>query len=218
MHTYRTLSRRTAGIAAAVAVGSGLLAMVAPAASAQPPVIVPPGCGSVSGTLVPASDLEDHSSDPVGVGSPFAYYSLPVGVIFVGSPFVDYVSGSPAGDTICGLGGGDQINGNAGIDTLFGNQGGDIIQGGEGNDDIFGGSQRDYLYGDDSTNSHGAGDSGDEIRGHEGDDVLQGGYGNDTLRGDAGTDEIRGDQDSDTAYNGELCINVETVLSVGTVC
>src|SRR3712207_9232234 len=62
MTADRYLPRRTACIAGALALSSGLLAAAAPSAVGQAMVVVPPGCGSLSGTLVPAGQLDDHSA------------------------------------------------------------------------------------------------------------------------------------------------------------
>lgn len=226
MHTYRALSRRTAGMAAALAVSSGLLALGAPAASAQiiwPPldvwVTVPDGCGDHSGTVVFITEIDDHSGGPA-IGTLLNPYQA-TRRITVGSHGDDVIRGLQSGDVICGRRGADIIYGEAGIDELHGGSGEDILHGATGNDTIFGGPHGDFLYGDDPTLSHGVGDSGDEIWGGGGDDVLSGGGHDDVLRGEAGTDEIRGDADllatggvGDTAVGGELCSDVELPVVV----
>jgi Ca2+-binding RTX toxin-like protein len=220
MHTHRISARRTAAAAAAVAISSGMLTMAAPAASAQAMVVLPPGCGSDSGTLVLATDVDDHSGDPGPIVGPYQVTRR----YTIGTAFDDIISGRASGDVICGRGGHDQIFGNQGIDELLGNAGEDIIEGATGNDDIFGGGDDDFLYGDTSTYANGLGDSGDEIQGAGGNDVLQGGAGDDMLRGGAGNnDEVRGGVDllgtggvGDTAVFGENCIDVEVVLPAGS--
>ncbi len=182
-------SRRPAHLtAASFVLAAGIAVASAQPASAQVVmVVVPPGCGSASGTLVPANRLDDHSNDvnPIGVvgGAPYLT-DLTAGMITVGTAFDDHIQGSNGvDDTICGLAGGDHVLGAGGVDDIFGGGGADVLSGEAGADNLHGGDGTDAIYGDNAANSNG---------GFDGADVIVGGARADTLRGGAGYDDIRG--------------------------
>jgi Ca2+-binding RTX toxin-like protein len=208
MTADRHFPRRTACIAGALALSSGLLAAAAPSAVGQAMVVVPPGCGSLSGTLVDASRLEDHSADtvPLGVvgGAAYQVPVNPVGdQITVLTPFSDNVQGAPVGETLCALDGDDEVDGNQGDDDIFGGEGSDTIQGGEATDFISGGPQDDILHGNDALNLNPILDSADEIQGGEGRDLLTGESGDDVLEGGDHRDTLEGGADHDTLNGGD---------------
>jgi hypothetical protein len=208
MNIHDTLSRRAVRLAAALALSSGLLAVAAPAASAQALVTVPPGCGSLSGTQVPANRLEDHSNDSVPLGAPGNPYvtNLSADRITIGTRFDDVIAGTAISEVICGIGGNDNIFGRAGDDELCGGGGNDDLFGEEDADFLSGAEGADDLYGDDTTNSHGNLDR---------DDRIQGGIGNDSLFGgaDVNGDVLRGGPDTDDGQGGETCSTIENPLS-----
>ncbi len=205
MHANRHTLRRAACIGGALALSSGLLAGAAPSAFGQAMVVVPPGCGTLSGTLVPAGQLDDHSADvvPLGaVGAPHFISAFAGGQITVLTNLTDIVEGAPIGETICGLDGDDQINGNQGPDVIFGGDGADIIQGQEADDVLSGGPKGDFLFGNDSVNSNPALDDDDELQGGDGRDHLEGGHRNDILEGGEDRDTLEGGPQNDTLRGG----------------
>jgi hypothetical protein len=215
MTTIRTpfRSRRPAQLAAA----SFLLAAGIAVASAQPAsaqvamVVVPPGCGSASGTLVPANKLDDHSNDPLPLGvvggAPYLTDQT-FGMITVGTAFGDHIQGSNGvDDTICGLAGGDHLLGAAGFDDIYGGDGPDAVSGDADADNLHGGDGTDVIYGDNATNSNG---------GADGPDLIVGGARADTLRGGASIDDIRGGSGigidfAEGQADGAECTGIEDV-------
>lgn len=210
MGTVPSNSRRAVHVAAAFVLSSGLVAMSAQPVSAQM-VVVPPGCGSYSGTLVPANKLDDHSLDydPLGdIANGIPYLTqITFGMITIGTQFPDYIqgnniTGSAVDEVICGLDEADWLTGGSGNDEMFGGEGADSLWGMEGGDLLSGGLEVDVLYGDDPTSSGGIYDLGDTIQGGEGNDFLYGGEDTDTLRGGPGDDYADGGNDADTVVGG----------------
>jgi Ca2+-binding RTX toxin-like protein len=193
--SLRVTGRRFAlGLSAvAVVLGSALVSSPGQAAVL---VVVPPGCGSLSGTLVSSARLDDHSGDAVALGSQGAPYvaNAVFDMITVGTPFGDFINGTNGvNDTICGLGGDDTITGANGNDDIFGGAGEDDLSGNAGADLLSGGPQNDDLYGDDIVNSAGGVDGGDTLQGGDGNDKMKGGAGFDTIAGGSGPDKADGE-------------------------
>lgn len=188
LDTPRTPARRRPVhlAVAAFALAAGLAVTVAPSASAaQRLVVVPPGCGSLSGTMVSASRLDDHSADPAPLGdvNGLPYDTLNnVAMITIGTVFRDHIRGNGVSETICGLDGDDLLKGGTGgLDVIYGDAGLDEIWGEAANDQLSGGLNRDTIYGDDPTNSHGNTDGNDDIAGGQANhDFADGGFGADT--------------------------------------
>lgn len=210
MNTVATPARnryRPAHIGAAFALAAGIALAAAQPASAQVLVPVPPGCGSLSGTMVPANTLDDHSADAGPLGSIAAPHQVAAnnGMITVGTQFVDVIQGNAVNETICGLGGGDTLKGGSGDDDIFGGTGLDILWGEANADLLSGGEDIDAIFGDDPALSNG---------GFDGVDTIQGGNGNDTLRGGASNDIIRGAQGGNDFGDGQggtdSCTGVES--------
>ena len=206
-HSLR--SRRPAHLAAAAFVlAAGIAVAAAQPASAQVLVVVPPGCGSLSGTLVPDTQLDDHSNDPNPIGTQANPYlaDQAFGMITIGTAGDDHIQGSSGvDDTLCGLAGADHLYGAGGVDNVFGGHGADVIEGDAGADNLHGGDGTDAIYGDNDTNSNG---------GFDGADLIVGGARADTLRGGAGYDDIRGDSGSDFAESqadSASCTSIEDV-------
>lgn len=185
MNTFsRTSVTRPVRLAVAgFAVAAGIVVTVAPSASAaQLLVVVPPGCGSLSGTLVSASRLDDHSADPGPLGTvgglPYDT-DVAVDMITIGTAFPDHIRGNGVSETICGLDGGDVLKGGTGgLDVIHGDDGPDEIWGEASGDRLSGGLGRDTIHGDDPTNSHGNVDGADTIAGGQGlNDFADGGFG-----------------------------------------
>ena len=87
----RALAR--AGVA--LLIGTGVAVGGAAPASAQ--ILVPAGCGALSGLPVPVGfTLEDHSGDPGPLGTAGSPFSTQVtnNMITVGTPFADFIEGS----------------------------------------------------------------------------------------------------------------------------
>lgn len=170
---------------AAFALAAGIAVTVAPSASAAPLlVVVPPGCSSLSGTMVSPGRLDDHSADPASlgtVGGPPYYTFLNVDMITIGTAFADHILGNAVSETICGLDGDDVLKGGSGgLDVIYGDAGLDEIWGEAAGDRLSGGLNRDTIYGDDPTNSHGNLDGVDTIAGGQGgNDFADGGFGAD---------------------------------------
>lgn len=212
MRTVPSNSRRTVHLAAAFALSSGLVAVVA-AQPASAVVIVPPGCGSYSGQPLPAGwTLDDHSTDAYPLGDVLNdvphLVGLTFGTITIGTQYSDYIqgnniTGSAVDEVICGLNGDDWLKGGSGNDEIFGGEGFDVLWGQEGGDLLSGGKRVDVLDGDDPTNSHGNLDLADTIQGGDHDDFLDGGAGNDILRGGSGTDDADGGNGADTCTGTE---------------
>ncbi|MCO1660596.1 calcium-binding protein [Pseudonocardia humida] len=200
--------RATRLTAASFVLAAGIAVAAAQPAAAQVMVVVPPGCGSASGTLVPANRLDDHSGDAGPLGTAAApYVADPTfDMITVGTAFNDHVQGNNGGnDTLCGLAGGDHLYGEGGLDNVFGGNGADVIEGDADADNLHGGKGTDAIYGDNATDSNGALD---------GADLIAGGDDGDTLRGGARTDDIRGGAGFDFAEaqgGGGTCVDVEGV-------
>jgi Ca2+-binding RTX toxin-like protein len=215
-------SRPARSAAASFVLAAGIVVAAAQPASAQVVlVVVPPGCGSISGTLVDADKLDDHSGDAGPIGTALAPYvaDLKFGMITIGTAFDDHIRGNNGvDDTICGLAGGDRLYGWGGDDHIFGGNGADVIEGDSGADDLHGGGGIDAIYGDNAANSNG---------GLDGADTIFGGDRSDTLRGGAGADVIHGggtggpaDPDVDFAegqVGGASCTGVEDIDPTATV-
>jgi Ca2+-binding RTX toxin-like protein len=202
----RILRRRPAQLAAALAITAGLSLAGAQPAAAQQLVLVPPGCGSLSGTMVAVNTLDDHSGDPGPLGTQAVPHQVAAnnGMITVGTQFGDFIQGNAVNETICGLGGVDTLKGGSGDDDIFGGNDGDIMWGEANADLLSGGEQIDSIFGDDPGNTHG---------GFDGVDTIQGGNGNDTLRGGASNDIVKGGQGTDfgDGQGGtDSCTGVET--------
>jgi Ca2+-binding RTX toxin-like protein len=196
--------RRSVTFAAAFALAAGIAVAAVQPAAAQPALVaVPPGCGSLSGTMVAANRIADFSASPVGV-----VFQAPAVAnhITVGSQFNDTLTGNGVSETICGLGGGDTLKGGTGgVDDIFGGPGNDIIWGEAAGDTMLsGGPDVDAIYGDDPTNSHGGFDGADTIQGGDQNDTLRGGAGLDIIRGGLGTSDFADPQDG-----GAVCTAVE---------
>ncbi len=189
--TRRTLAR--AGVA--LLLGTGIAVGGAAPASAQ--ILVPLGCGALSGLPVPAGfTLEDHSGDPGPLGTAQNPYStqLTNNMITVGTPFADFIEGSNTPqEVICGRNGADVINGNGGDDEIYGGNGRDVLSGGEFRDFISGDDNNDTIHGDEVVAT--GFDQNDELRGGLGNDTITGG--NDVLS-PAVPDTISGGQGSNT--------------------
>lgn len=110
----------------------------------------------------------DLSDAPRGVTFGIDEDSQPMAVVFLGSPFDDYVEGGPLGDYADGAGGEDFLIGAGGTDTLVGGEGDDVMDGGAGDDALIGGS---------------------------GGDAIEGGAGADSIEGGAGADDINAKDD-----------------------
>lgn len=198
---------RPVHLGAALAIAAGIAMVAAQPASAQALVPVPPGCGSLSGTMVLATTLDDHSADTVPLGSIAVPHQVAAnnGMITVGTSFGDVIQGNAVNETICGLGGGDTLKGGSGDDDVFGGDGVDVLWG-EANADLLSGGQGiDAIFGD---------APGGPAGGFDGVDTIQGGTENDTLRGGASNDIIRGGQGGNDFGDGEggtdTCTAVES--------
>jgi Ca2+-binding RTX toxin-like protein len=204
--TPSRIRRRPAQLAAALAITAGISLVGAQPASAQQLVPVPPGCGSLSGTLVPANTLDDHSGDPGPLGSIAAPHQVPAnnGMITVGTAFADVIQGNAVNETICGLAGGDTLKGGSGDDDIFGGNGNDVLWGEENADELSGGEDVDAIFGDDPALSSGGFDGVDTIQGGNGNDTLRGGASNDIVKGGVGSDFGDGQGGTDS------CTGVET--------
>ena len=102
--------------ATAVVLGAALTAAPSQAAAL---VVVPSGCGALSGTVVSASRLDDQSGDGQALGSLNSHYTADVtlDMITVGTAFDDFIDGTNGvDDTICGLQGIDTLTGAGGDD------------------------------------------------------------------------------------------------------
>ncbi len=211
MSTLRTpfrSSRPARTAAASFVLAAGIAVAAAQPASAQVMVVVPPGCGSASGTLVPANKLDDHSGDAGALGTAVNPYvaDLTFGMITVGTAFDDHIQGNNGvDDTLCGLAGGDHLYGAGGLDNIHGGNGPDVISGDAHADNLHGGKDFDAIYGDNAANSNG---------GLDGADLIVGGDDGDTLRGGARLDDIRGGAGFDFAEaqgGGGNCVDIEDV-------
>jgi hypothetical protein len=208
---------------AAVLLVSGILTAVAAQPSyAQILVPVPPGCGSLSGMMVPINQLDDHSGEvgPLGdIQNDLPYFTdLAFGMITLGTnhPAGDYIRGNAVDETICGLNGPDWIRGGSGIDEIFGGRGADSVWGEEGGDILHGGKGRDVVYGDDPTNSHI--DLFNEIHGGENDDSLFGGDGGNLMFGGDGVDDFTGGGGNDEVDDFDPATETCDLSTVETGC
>src|SRR5689334_113631 len=137
MQYVTTRKRRAALALATTALTTYLLAAAMSPAHAAGLVTVPAGCGSLSGTQVPANQLDDHSGDTVALGTATTAYRTKAvtGMITVGTAFDDNIQGTNGVfDTICGENGNDTLGGAGGNDTIYGDFGDDTIAGGDGAD------------------------------------------------------------------------------------
>jgi Ca2+-binding RTX toxin-like protein len=163
----------------ALLIGTGVAVGGAAPASAQ--ILVPAGCGALSGLPVPVGfTLEDHSGDPGPLGTAGSPFSTQVtnNMITVGTPFADFIEGSNTPqEVICGRNGADVINGNGGNDEIYGGNGRDVLSGGEFRDEIHGEENNDTIHGDEVVAT--GFDQNDELRGGLGNDTITGG--NDVL-------------------------------------
>ncbi|MEV4537476.1 calcium-binding protein [Asanoa sp. NPDC049518] len=203
--------RRMVGAAAAAVLG-GAIALSAAPASANALVLVPPGCGSYSGTWVQAARLDDHSGDPgplgsFGMGGSGYQVPLVADVIVVGTVFSDRIEGSALGDVICGLRGNDWIYSGAGDDEIFGGLDGDSLWGEAGADTLWGGDGEDWMWGDNPANSNNQSDGADELHGGVNDDTMFGGLGgdgDDFHGGSSGPDDCADGQGGVDIYDGSI--------------
>jgi Ca2+-binding RTX toxin-like protein len=220
MSTLATPSRSrrlVRSAAASFVLAAGIAVAVAQPASAQVMVPVPPGCGSLSGTMVPANRLDDHSGDAARIGTAAAPYvaNATFGMITIGTAFDDHIQGTNGvDDTICGLGSGDHLYGEGGVDHVFGGNGADVIEGDSGADDLHGGGGTDAIYGDNRTNSSGGLDGADAIFGGDQADTLRGGAGVDDIHGGGGVGDVDFAEGQD---NGATCTGVEDIDPTATV-